>query len=174
MSQNGLDRPSPALRASMLVWGSRRSTMPCRSLTPPSDGATKGEVVRLRTDHAQQISGRHQHLANLASFFAEDQNSASPWARLSCTRCEGSNGLTQNSQATSVTRLRSYESAIARCLAFSRKILSPATSTFATTSAIKRHTPRQFAAHSIASSARASSEGRTVRPSLQNWLLARS
>src|ERR1700757_2417297 len=27
---------APALRASMLVWGSRRSTMPCRSLTPPS------------------------------------------------------------------------------------------------------------------------------------------
>jgi len=43
--------------------------MPCRSLTPPSDGATKGEVFRLRTDHAQQISGRHQHLAKSHKFF---------------------------------------------------------------------------------------------------------
>ena len=56
-----------------------------------------------------------------------------PWARLSCTRCEGPHGLTQNSQATSVTRLRSYVSAIARCLVFSRRILSPATFDFCNT-----------------------------------------
>src|SRR4029453_5353911 len=56
-----------------------------------------------------------------------------PWARLSCTRCEGPRGLTQNSQESSVTRLRSYESAINRCLVFLRKISSPATFDFCNT-----------------------------------------
>jgi hypothetical protein len=55
------------------------------------------------------------------------------WARFSCTRFEGPHGLTQNSQATSITRLRSYESATARGLVFPRKILSPATFDFSNT-----------------------------------------
>src|SRR5262249_19218867 len=48
-------------------------------------------------------------------------------------RCEGPHRLTLNSQATPTTRLRLYESAIASCFVFSRKIRDPATFDFCNT-----------------------------------------
>src|SRR5271168_2983902 len=61
------------------------------------------------------------------SFCTDDQKFCGLQARLSCKDVRGPHRLTLNSQATSVTRLRLYESAIASRFVFSRKIRRPAT-----------------------------------------------
>ena len=85
----------------------------------------------------------HQGIVLQKSIFADDQNSAGRGRDIRVQDVRGSHGLTQNSQATSVTRLRSYESAIARCLVFSRKILSAATFDFCNSIQGKADTPPQ-------------------------------
>src|SRR5271170_2183020 len=67
------------------------------------------------------------------SFCTDDQKFCGLQARLSCKDVRGPHRLTLNSQATSVTRLRLYESAIASRFVFSRKIPRPATFDFCNT-----------------------------------------
>jgi tetratricopeptide (TPR) repeat protein len=67
------------------------------------------------------------------SFCTGDQKFCGLQARLSCKNVRGPHRLTLNSQATSVVRLRLYESAIASRFVFSRKIRRPATFDFCNT-----------------------------------------
>ena len=64
------------------------------------------------------------------SFCTGDQKFCGLQARLWCKDVREPHRLTLNSQATSVVRLRLYESAIASCFVFSRKIRRPATFDF--------------------------------------------
>src|SRR5215204_4109146 len=76
------------------------------------------------------VISAHGRLCCKSRFGAGDKKFCGLQERFSCKDVRGPHRLTLNSQAASVMRLRSHESAIAFRFMFSRKIRGPATFDF--------------------------------------------